>query len=80
MGCSGGCKCKLEVICLVLSAISTFLQILLIYLDRIEAIHNLIWFNVITAFLSATIASINSVQISLKAQMAKGEKKEEISA
>ena len=62
------CKCKLSIIALVISASATFVQILLIYLDKIDSIHNILMYQIIVAVLNATLAAINAVQLGIRIQ------------
>lgn len=61
-----GCNCTLPIVGLVLSSLTSFLQVACIYLDKYEGEINTGWFPYITMFANAALAGINAFQIGLR--------------
>ena len=70
-GCARPCKCKLSIACLCLSAAGIFLQVVCAYLDKFKEDIDRTWFPYIAMVLNASVATINGLQVGMKAEMKK---------
>ena len=70
-GCARPCKCKLSIACLCLSAAGIFLQVICAYLDQFKEDIDRTWFPYIAMVLNASVATINALQVGMKAEMKK---------
>ena len=64
--CCAHCNCKLEIFGIILASLTSFLQVVTIYLDKYEDEISTAWFPYITMFANAALAGIHGFSIGLK--------------